>query len=267
MKDVITENSFDAFEYAIRSNGVYIARGLVDSPELLSRLRSDVDQALSGARADSQTGDAQYRFTDIIHNLFLKGESFLELVEHSKLNAFADRRLGPTCILHSYNGVSLQKQRTNNASKVHRDSPRFYTQDHPLLFQALVCLDPFTQETGATRFLLGSHHCPDRPPESHFKTHAIQIQAEPGDVVFFDSLVWHAGGENSTDRPRRGITLVYSKSFMKQQIDYPRAVPARVIERLGPTGRRLLGMDTRVPASMDEFLLPEEQRLYKANQG
>jgi len=28
----------------------------------------------------------------------------------------------------------------------------------------------------------------------------------------------------------------------------------------------LIGFDTRVPTSMEEYLLPEEQRLYKANQ-
>jgi hypothetical protein len=46
-----------------------------------------------------------------------------------------------------------------------------------------------------------------------------------------------------------------------------RFVPPAIAEQVNAQARRLIGYDTRLPASLDEFFLPEAQRLYKPNQG
>jgi hypothetical protein len=40
----------------------------------------------------------------------------------------------------------------------------------------------------------------------------------------------------------------------------------RIIQKLKNNGKRLIGMNVRVPTSLDEFYLPEKKRLYKSNQ-
>jgi len=54
---------------------------------------------------------------------------------------------------------------------------------------------------------------------------------------------------------------------MRQRFDYPRMVPPAQVEGLDEMQRQLLGFNVRVPASMDEYYLSGEERLYKPNQG
>jgi len=50
-------------------------------------------------------------------------------------------------------------------------------------------------------------------------------------------------------------------------MDWAKFVKDDFSEVLNDQARRLLGFDTRVPASLEEFFLPESARLYKAGQG
>jgi ectoine hydroxylase-related dioxygenase (phytanoyl-CoA dioxygenase family) len=54
---------------------------------------------------------------------------------------------------------------------------------------------------------------------------------------------------------------------MKQRMDWVRFVPPEISDQLNEQARRLLGFDTRLPTNLEEFFLPQDQRLYKANQG
>ena len=80
-------------------------------------------------------------------------------------------------------------------------------------------------------------------------------------------MLWHAAGINKTSNTRRAVTTVYTRSFMKQQIDLTKATSQKIIDTLNRDQRRLLGFNARVPASLEEFNLPDHERLYKANQG
>ena len=51
---------------------------------------------------------------------------------------------------------------------------------------------------------------------------------------------------------------------MKQQIDLTNCLSREVKNE---NIRRLLGFNVRVPSNIEEFNLPESERLYKTNQG
>ncbi|MEZ5224997.1 MAG: hypothetical protein R2743_26135 [Ilumatobacteraceae bacterium] len=63
------------------------------------------------------------------------------------------------------------------------------------------------------------------------------------------------------------MTINACRSYMRQRFDYPRMIGPEIASSLSPVLRRLLGYDVRVPTSLEEYYLPEDQRLYKANQG
>lgn len=262
----ISLNKFDAFLFSMKTLGFYIIKNCISNKSLLDNLRIELDRAIETDK-DKISSYEDYRFCDIVHHLFDRGKSFIDLFEDSVINEYIEKILGSTYIIHSYNAVRLMPGRSNNATKIHRDSPRYYPPVYPLSIQALVCVDQFNSQTGGTYLLPASHHIPDKPTDEYFYTNAFQVQADPGDVVIFDSLIWHAGGNNTSDHPRRGITLVYTRSFMKQQIDIPRSLSPELIESLSDSGKRLIGFNVRVPSNVDEFYLPQEKRLYKANQG
>jgi ectoine hydroxylase-related dioxygenase (phytanoyl-CoA dioxygenase family) len=63
------------------------------------------------------------------------------------------------------------------------------------------------------------------------------------------------------------LTLGFTRPFMKQQLDYPRALGYDRSETLSPALRQLLGYNARVPVSLDEWYQPPDRRLYKRDQG
>jgi ectoine hydroxylase-related dioxygenase (phytanoyl-CoA dioxygenase family) len=131
----------------------------------------------------------------------------------------------------------------------------------------VIPLDDFTLDNGATLMLKGSHLNELLPPAEIFTANAIRATCSAGDMIVFNARLMHAAGVNTTATARHALTLNFCRSFMRQRFDFPRLVPANIIDRLGPDGQRLLGMNVRMPTSLDEFYLPEDKRLYKPNQG
>ena len=100
-----------------------------------------------------------------------------------------------------------------------------------------------------------------------FEKHCVQAVCKAGSLLVFNARIHHRTYENMTDRWNHSMTLNACRSFMKQRMDWVRFIPEDVSGRLNAQARRLIGFDTRLPTTLEEFFLPEDQRLYKANQG
>jgi ectoine hydroxylase-related dioxygenase (phytanoyl-CoA dioxygenase family) len=72
---------------------------------------------------------------------------------------------------------------------------------------------------------------------------------------------------NTSVGPRRALTIAFTRPFMKQQLDYPRALGYHRRDTFSPRLRQLLGYNARVPASLEEWYQPPERRLYQRDQG
>jgi ectoine hydroxylase-related dioxygenase (phytanoyl-CoA dioxygenase family) len=85
-------------------------------------------------------------------------------------------------------------------------------------------------------------------------------------MLIFNSNVWHSSAPNKTQDHRRAIPITLSKSFMKQLLDYPRAIGYDKMDEFDLELQQLLGYHSRVPASLNEWYQPEDKRFYKKNQ-
>ena len=86
-------------------------------------------------------------------------------------------------------------------------------------------------------------------------------------MIVFDSTLWHAAGENVSGRDRLAINQQFTRSYVKQQVDYVRALGDGVVLSQNDRTQQLLGWYTRVVSSLDEFYQPPEDRLYRSGQG
>jgi ectoine hydroxylase-related dioxygenase (phytanoyl-CoA dioxygenase family) len=86
-------------------------------------------------------------------------------------------------------------------------------------------------------------------------------------MVVFDSTLWHAAGANMSGKDRVAINHQFTRSYIKQQIDYVRALGDKLILAQKPRTQQLLGWYTRVVTSLDEYYRPEAERLYRRGQG
>jgi ectoine hydroxylase-related dioxygenase (phytanoyl-CoA dioxygenase family) len=100
--------------------------------------------------------------------------------------------------------------------------------------------------------LSGSHLRPERPSDDTFFSSADRLIVAAGTVVLFDSNLWHSAGKNIVRKPRRALTLNFSRPFIKQQLDYPDYLGTSHTYSLSEPMRQTLGYNSLTPKSLDE---------------
>jgi ectoine hydroxylase-related dioxygenase (phytanoyl-CoA dioxygenase family) len=241
---------------------------VVDPPislDLVSALRRELDVAYDACRA-LQIAKGLPHTEGTAHHLVCFGGAFLALLEQFAAHEFIESFFGGNYILNTYGAVLNEPGTTAYVGNVHRDL-RSHSAGLPLMMQLIVMLDPFTEENGATYLLRGSHRRPDKPADAEFFERAERAIGPAGRVVAFDSNLWHAAGANRSSTRRRGLTIAFTRPFIKQQLDYPRALGYAAGEKLSPGLRQVLGYNARVPTSLEEWYQPAERRLYHRDQG
>lgn len=241
--------------------GVTIVPSVLDA-DLVARLRAELEQAV----AEDMLNYSDVFDKGMVHNCMIRGADMASLLDNPVMNAYLNKAFSDTCIVYAYQSSSLLPSQGNYGSRVHVDCPRFIP-DYATNMGIIFPLDDFTEDNGATYYLAGSHNLAELPSEEFFHAHAKRACCKAGDMILFNGRLVHAAGFNSTNRTRHSLTINICRSYMRQRFDFPRLVSQDIIDALGENGRRLLGMNVRMPTSLEEFYLPAEQRLYKPNQG
>ena len=261
----VSNNDGDGPEPSLRQHGWTMLPSTVPAT-LVTRLAQELEVVYRDQRILQVRNGVGEGTDGTVHHLPCAGGAFLELLERGYGAAPLEQFfLGPY-ILNTYGGVLNLPHDASYVGRVHRDQ-RTFSGDLHLMAQLLVMLDDFTEENGATYLLSGSHRLRERPPDELFFKEAVRAVGAAGSIVVFDSNLWHAAGVNRSARPRRALTLAFTRPFIKQQLDYPRALGAGRGDSLSPVLRQLLGYNARVPASLDEWYQPPERRMYKRDQG
>jgi Phytanoyl-CoA dioxygenase (PhyH) len=234
--------------------------------DLVDRLARDLDGACADQRPLQLRNGVGDGTDGTVHHLPCAGGSFLELLEGDHGQHLLESYFRGPFILNTYGGLLNLPGDPTYVARVHRDQ-RTFSGDCRLMAQLLVMLDEFTPDNGATFLLTGSHRQPEQPSDDVFFRDAARAIGPAGSIVMFDSNLWHAAGPNRSERPRRALTLAFTRPFIKQQLDYPRALGYDRAESFSASVRQLLGYNARVPASLDEWYQPPERRLYKRDQG
>lgn len=250
--------------YAMQTRGYNVIPGFLDAEhcELLKiALARALDEYSPRAQSERSAFDRY-----LLHDLLARDLEIARLLDDPRLQPLVAPLLGEHWILYAFTSSSIPPGGTNYGRRIHVDSPR-HVPDYAFNVGLIWALDAFTAETGGTEVLPGSHSSPRTPSEEYFDRNCVQLQCAQGSLVVFQARLFHRSGVNSTNRWRHALTMNACRSFMKQRMDWVRLVPKAIADSLGPQGRRLLGYDTRLPVSMDEFFVPDSERLYKPNQG
>jgi hypothetical protein len=251
-------------ERAILEHGWTLLSAIV-SAEVVSRLGAALETVYAEQRVVQIRNGVDDGTDGTVHHLPCAGGAFLELLEQDHGQALLDWYFQGPYILNTYGGLLNLTGRESYVGRVHRDQ-RFFSGDLHLMVQLLVMLDDFTEENGATWLLAGSHRTREKPSDDEFFARAVRAVGPAGSIVVFDSNLWHAAGVNRSGQPRRALTLAFTRPFIKQQLDYPRALGYERRDSFSPVLRQLLGYNARVPASLDEWYQPPSRRMYQPDQ-
>ena len=204
--------------------------------------------------------------------LMLKYEPhFFKFLEIREVLSIIDGSVSNTAIMHLQNGFILPSLPLGQAPTIfqntfHQDFPRVL-KGYMASINIMFAIDEFSKGTGATFVVPGTHQTITPPSEDYLKANAVAMECPAGSMVVFDSTLWHAAGANTSGRDRLAINHQFTRSYIKQQIDYVRALGDDVVLAQPPRTQQLLGWYTRVVTSLDEYYRPESERLYRKGQG
>lgn len=241
-------------------------RGWVKFPavvpdDLVVRMLDDLQHAYKHCRKIQIENDVD-NSEGTCHHLIGQGNSFLEYLDlFEDLNEYAESYFGGKYILNAFGGNILTKD-SSYANTIHRDM-RSFSGTLPLMLNTIVMLDDFTLDNGATWLMNQGHIHADKPSPEDFSKSAFPITGNAGDVVFFNSNMWHRAGANTTDRPRRSVTPMFTRPFYKQQFNYARFVEPDYSEWI----KQVLGAYSRTPAILSDWYRSPEKRFYRGDQG
>lgn len=132
-----------------------------------------------------------------------------------------------------------------------------------LNFYAVIMLNDFTPENGATYVLPGSHSRYLRPASRDgddlismgaMTEESIKLMTgKAGSVAFFDAAIWHAVGPFSTNS-RWGVFNMYGPWFMKPYFDFPQMFDGEKVADMTPVQRQLLHLESQPPLNCDQGL-------------
>ena len=196
---------------------------------------------------------------------------FFKFLEIPEVLAIVDDTVSNTAIMHLQNGFILPSLPAGQTPTIfqntfHQDFPRVLN-GYMASINIMFAIDEFSTATGATLVVPGTHQMMTPPSDEYLKANAVTMECPAGSMVVFDSTLWHAAGANTSGRDRLAINHQFTRSYIKQQIDYVRALGDEVVLAQPPRTQQLLGWYTRVVTSLDEYYRPENERLYRKGQG
>jgi hypothetical protein len=238
----------------LKTKGYTILRNRVPK-KWLDTLSNAIDNSFIQHRNIQLSNNNEINSDGVALHAILDSKIFIEFLQVLLDNGFIDSLQNnffkSNCILNSFSALNNLPFKPNFSSIIHRDL-RFYSGDFPIMINCFL--------------LSGSHLSEEKPSDSEFFSNSYQATGNRGDILIFNSNVWHSSSPNKTNKNRRAIPITISRSFMKQLLDYPRALGYDIMNTFTPKMQQFLGYSSRVPASLDEWYQPEENRFYKKNQ-
>ena len=229
--------------------------GLALMPNLLdaATLKKARDALYRAADEDAQRGRQQKFSLDYaeddsnrrVWNVLSRDPVFEDLAFHPEAIAFVKGVLGWPALLGNLSANITGPG--GGEMRLHADQifmPEPWAPD-PQGLNIAWCLDDFTAENGATRFVPGSHRAnrPPRPEDGALKT--VPLEAEAGTAVIFESRVWHQTGPNHTTSDHRaGVFAWYTKPIYRTQENWFLSLRPEVREFASEDALVLLGYRT-----------------------
>jgi ectoine hydroxylase-related dioxygenase (phytanoyl-CoA dioxygenase family) len=258
----------------LRSVGYTVLTGVLDD-DLIAEARERMYAVQQSIRSD--VGEDKLERAGelgVLRLMLAYDDWFTRFLEIPEVLQVVDNTVSETAILHLQNGFILPSKAppsgngkpANFQQSFHRDFPR-HLNGYLASLNTLFAIDEFTPENGGTIIVPGTHQREDRPADAFLEQTAASVTCPAGSVIVFDSTLWHAAGVNQSGRDRLGVNQQFTRSFIKQQVDYVRALGDDVVEAQEPRTQQLLGWYTRVVTSLDEYYRPAEERLYRSGQG
>lgn len=174
------------------------------------------------------------------HNLLAKTRAVDYLFLDKRVRALVEGILGPRTQVNVTTLFNLLPGETRQY--LHQDDGLWpIPRPHPsFVCNALIALDDFDIENGATHIVPYSHRWYDRRPDQSIET--LQVEMKAGSMLMWEGGLWHGGGANvSKDRERLGFFMSHQVAYLRPQEIQLVSVPREEVLKMPEQLQRLLG--------------------------
>tara|TARA_B100000963_G_scaffold361866_1_gene400413 strand:+ start:5448 stop:6299 length:852 start_codon:yes stop_codon:yes gene_type:complete len=177
---------------------------------------------------------------------------FSQFIKNKQIDDILKIAFGEKYILNLQNCPINRAQSKHFGSTWHRDlSYQHFIPSRPIAITTLICIDEFTEKNGGTCIVPFSHKFEKFPSQKYIDENEKKIEAKQGDILIFDSLLFHRAGENNTLNDRKLIVQVFTLPFIKQQISFPKALNGKFSD--DNSLNYILGYETEVQDNVLEW--------------
>lgn len=238
-------NSQAAVLAALAADGYAVVPGHLES-NLVSILRARTEELWNDVKEIPRRGVPPRDANDkVVYNLQNKDKRFIDLLSHPLVRGVAMEMLNDPYYRFLPDNVpnyiigSLNARSSGQPLDLHIDTGIPAPGNLTWRIQASFVLDDMTEDNGCTVVVPRSHRsgtfsdraCKDRK----------SIEAAAGDLVIWDSRVWHGALGNLSGRSRWMVVATLNRWWVKQSSDITRALPDAIYQTLSREQKALLG--------------------------
>ena len=232
------ERDFEAHWADYERDGYVIIEDVM-SPAEVAAVREALSPHMRKLGRNDFEGLASHRVYALIDKA---PEVFGPMAAHPLALAFAERELGPTCLLSAMLAIQLLGGET--VQDWHSDDEQILVARPRAAYgvSTFWAIDETTTENGATEVIPGSHLWDaDHPRPGRDFTGGVKATMRPGSLMVAKGTLVHRGGANRTDQPRLIVTPQYCPGWarpletmlLSTRREVVRGLPKRVRELLG----------------------------------
>ena len=207
-------------------NGYYLAKG-VFSPDEVGRLENEFDRIVQQLNEHDDSGTLNNNGVIDTRNVQQYSGLWMAALLHEKFLDIVEQFIGPDIVL---NHTTLFEKRMTTAPtpfRMHQDWSYLPTRINTMI-AGMIHVSEATEEMGCLRVYPGSHRHGrvEGSTAVHAAFHkqfpfegATAIEAQPGDVTFFDYFIVHGSTSNRSETPRKVvIARMFSGRDQKEDI-------------------------------------------------
>jgi len=221
-------------------DGACIVDRVLGAP-VIAKLRAELDPWLE--RTALGTDGFSGRRTKRTGGLVARSQTAREVVQNPLvIDAVKATLVGATSFhLHLTQVIAIGPGEP--AQMIHRDQWAFdffpFPKGYEVQCNTIWALSEFSEKTGATRVIPGSHRYDDGLKFEEKDT--IPAEMAAGSVLFYTGAIYHGGGANRSDQTRYGLNITYARSWLRQEENQYLSVPHEIARELPEPLLRLIG--------------------------
>mmetsp|Transcript_24495 Transcript_24495/g.38535 ORF Transcript_24495/g.38535 Transcript_24495/m.38535 type:complete len:397 (+) Transcript_24495:181-1371(+) len=241
----ICEDCAELLAEELRSgSGLAVLRGALsieaveDAKAKISRVQKDGSEIVRFG----ELGPAHRRVWSLLH----LGKPFTDIVTLPAIFKIFGRVLGEDFALGSCSANDIGPGCPNGPA--HVDYPYSMLKRFPedtIACQAIFCLDNFTKRNGGTQAELHSQKSRSHPDRDD--PLSTVVEAQPGDVIIYNSLLHHRSGRNRTDENRIGMLCQFLSKYVRPMEEQVETLPDEIKRNASKRLKQLLALDCPFP--------------------